>query len=91
MVVYGIQLQQFNISRLCYYFSPGNGGNAGNVNVRYRTLNGQVKLKSCRGAGAAPANNGQGGEGTEIFKLSLRKKGDANNGQASSKQNGARI
>ena len=44
-------------------FSVGNGGNAGNVHIRYRLLNGQIKLKSCRGSGAPAANNGVGGKG----------------------------
>ncbi|KAM7430868.1 hypothetical protein ABFA07_018466 [Porites harrisoni] len=43
--------------------TPGNGGNAGNVHIRYRLLNGQIKLKSCRGSGAPAANNGVGGKG----------------------------
>jgi len=42
---------------------PGNGGNAGHINIRYRKLNGWLTTMSCKGAGAKPANNGQGGPG----------------------------
>ena len=49
-----------------HFCSLGNGGNAGNVNIRYRMLTGQVKLKSCRGTGAQPAENGLGGEGEKV-------------------------
>jgi len=42
---------------------PGNGGNAGHINIRYRKLNGWLTAMSCKGAGAQPANNGQGGPG----------------------------
>ena len=47
----------------------GNGGNAGHINIRYRKLNGWLTTMSCKGAGAKPANNGQGGPGRRIFSL----------------------
>ena len=45
------------------FFFQGKGGNAGRLNIRYRKLNGQVQIRSCRGSGAQPAKNGQGGQG----------------------------
>ena len=66
-----IPVQQLTFPSLYKLFS-GNGGNAGNVNIRYRTLKGGLKSKSCRGTGAQPANNGRGGEGkksSDSFRL----------------------
>ena len=45
----------------------GNGGDAGGVNVRYRTINGNFQLKTCAGVGAPETSNGAGGEGNEIY------------------------
>ena len=41
----------------------GNGGDAGHINVRYRTLNGKFNVTTCGGVGALPANNGVGEKG----------------------------
>ena len=41
----------------------GNGGNAGSVNLRYRSLNGKLKLQACAGVGGQVAKNGAGGRG----------------------------
>ena len=41
----------------------GNGGDAGGVNVRYRTINGNFQLKTCAGVGAPATSNGAGGRG----------------------------
>ena len=45
----------------------GNGGDAGVVNVRYRTINGNFQLKTCAGEGAPETSNGAGGGGNEIY------------------------
>ena len=58
------------------FLLSGNGGNAGNVNIRYRELNGKIKIKSCRGSGAQAAINGVGGRGkwTGTLKCSYDQK-----------------
>ena len=45
----------------------GNGGDAGRINVRYRTINGKFDLKTCGGVGALPAINGAGGKGNVVL------------------------
>ena len=45
----------------------GNGGDAGAVNVRYRTINGNFQLKTCAGVGAPATRNGAGGRGNMIY------------------------
>ena len=52
-----------NLDALYWTFFLGNGGDAGQINLQYRKLNGQVQLRSCRGTGAEPATNGKGGKG----------------------------
>ena len=60
-------LAQTDLSAFICILFLGNGGNAGNVNIHYARMNGQVNLKSCRGNGAPPANNGAGGLGKREF------------------------
>lgn len=45
--------------------TPGNGGRAGNIVFSSGKVKGNVLLKSCKGIGAEPAKNGQGGRGGE--------------------------
>ena len=46
-----------------FYFSSGNGGDAGRINFRARHINGEVRLSVCRGHGAEVALNGRAGPG----------------------------
>ena len=48
----------------------GNGGDAGSLTIRYKTLQGKFQLKSCAGFGAKPGKNGKGGKGN-IFLICL--------------------
>ena len=45
----------------------GNGGDAGGVNIRYRTINGKFEVKTCAGVGSLPARNGVGGTGNMLY------------------------
>ncbi|XP_078381057.1 uncharacterized protein LOC144663858 [Oculina patagonica] len=51
-----------------YAGKSGNGGDAGYQNIYARQTEGKVELKSCRGSGAPPATNGEGGKGGEGSK-----------------------
>ena len=65
----------FCLRSYVWYFSTGNGGNAGSVTLHYRKLNGQIQSQVCGGTGAEPANNGQGGNGnylTNRFHFAVR-------------------
>lgn len=44
-------------------FFTGIGGNAGRIIFYVQNFDGRVDVRSCRGAGAEPANNGAGGKG----------------------------
>ena len=52
-----------------FRFLSGDGGNAGTLKVLVTRVDGNVELRSCRGTGAPPGTNGQGGHGKEIYQL----------------------
>jgi len=45
-------------------YIKGDGGNAGIQRLFVNTVKGNVRLRTCRGNGAAAATNGLGGNGT---------------------------
>ena len=67
-----IHLQCIHISMMW----SGDGGSAGVVIFRARKINGEVRIGTCAGKGAAAARNGRGGKGKrKLETTTLRNRG----------------